>query len=59
MIMCEVDGFPVAGCLVFRVGKWAGKTRASTKSSEWMDGLVINKYFIFMGDRSMQTTFLT
>ena len=21
-IMCEVDGLPEAGCLVFRVGKW-------------------------------------
>ena len=53
-----MDALRVAGFLVVRVGKRAGRTRASTKSSEWIDGPVI-KVFIFMGDQSMQTTFLT
>lgn len=45
-IMCEVDGLPEAGCLVFRVGKWGRENEGlMTKSSEWIEGLVIKYSF--------------
>ena len=40
-----MDALRVAGFLVVRVGKRAGRTRASTKSSEWIDGPVIKYSF--------------